>query len=476
MPTLASIQQSKTAHVLAATGTPAAFAWTVSDGRYQVPRHIRFINRKLTDLAAGRIKRLMLFCPPRHGKSELISKHYPPWYLGTFPDRRVMLTSYEATFASTFGRKARDILEQNGHWFGVRVSNKSAAADNWEIEGRNGGMVTAGIGGPLTGKGCNLLIIDDPVKNAEESFSPTIREKHWDWFQSTAYTRIEPDGSVLVMMTRWHPEDLAGKILQEHPEEWEVVSLPALALDDDPMGRAPGEALWPSRWPRDKLLKTQSNLDTYWWNSLYMQQPSRHGRFEWPDEYFGDDIWCHDWPQRFELRYIAVDPSKGKDSRKGDYSAIVFIGVTDGKVYVDADISRRPVDQIVQNVIAMQGRYHALGIGVESNAFQELISPEISRVAAEQGGMIPLPLYSINNTVNKELRIGRLGPYLSRKELIFRDTPGNRLLVSQLKEFPNGDHDDGPDGLEMAIRLGMELQGQAVANDGMGDNLLTESY
>jgi predicted phage terminase large subunit-like protein len=172
------------------------------------------------------------------------------------------------------------------------------------------------------------------------------------------------------------------------------------------------------------------------------------------------------WPDQFELRYIAVDPSKGKDAKKGDYSAIVFVGVVDGKLWVDSDLARRPVDRLVRDTIEMQRRYGAFGVGVEANTFQELIGPEISRVAAEQGNMIPMPLYMINNTINKELRIGRLGPYLSRKELMFKSTPSNRLLVAQLKEFPNGDHDDGPDALEMAIRLGLELSGQSTEGNG----------
>lgn len=413
----------------------------------------------------------MVFCPPRHGKSELCSKYLPAWYLGTYPDRRVMLVSYEATFAASFGRKARDLLEAHGWWFGVSVSDRSSAADNWEIAKHGGGMVTAGIDGPLTGRGCNLLVIDDPIKNAEQSLSTTIREKHWDWYQSTADTRLEPHGSVLVMMTRWHPDDLAGRILSEQPGEWDVISLPAIAKQDDPLGRQPGEALWPERWPRKDLHKKQQGMDAYWWNALYDQQPSRHGRFEWPDDYFAT-IWAQRWPKQFDMRIIAVDPSKGKEAGKGDYSAIVFVGVVDGLLWVDADIKRRPVDQLVRDLLTWQQRYQALAIGVESNQFQELILPEISRVAAEQRQMMQPPLYAINNTVNKELRVRRLGPYLARGELRVADTPGGRLLVEQLREFPNGQHDDGPDALEMAIRLGIETCGGQVIDDGLGHNLL----
>lgn len=444
----------------------------MSDGRWQFAKHLQLINRKLLALAAGRLQRLMIFCPPRHGKSELCSKYLPAWYLGTFPDRRVMLASYEATFAASWGRKARTLIEEHGRLFNVSVSTSSSAADNWEVAHHGGGMTTAGIGGPLTGRGCHLMVVDDPVKNAEESLSPTVREKHWDWWQSTASTRLEPGASALVMMTRWHPEDLAGRILQEQPGEWEVVNLPALARFDDLLGRSPGEALWEARWPRAVLERTKANVDAYWWNALYDQQPSRHGRFEWPDEYF-EGIWASYWPDSFETRLVAIDPSKGKDSRKGDYSGIAFVGIRDGKLWVDCSLKRRPVTQLVRDAVIFSREHQAHAVGVEINQFQELLEPEIARAASEMGGQ-PLPLYGITNTVAKELRIGRLGPYLARKEIVFRDTADNRLLVSQLKEFPNGDHDDGPDALEMAIRLGIETQGGFVTDDGLGNNLLQQ--
>lgn len=456
---------------LIATGTPAGFAWTVNEGRWKLARHLHLINRKLTDLAAGRIKRLMIFCPPRHGKSELCSKHLPAWYLGTFPDRRVMLASYSAEFASDWGLKARRLIEEHGHLFGVRVSSDSAAKSNWTIDRHGGGMVTAGIGGPFTGRGCNLMVIDDPIKNNEDALSPTIRDKHWDWWLSTASTRLEPSGSVLLMMTRWHPDDLAGRLLKEHSAEWEVLSLPALAGHDDPLHRQPGEALWPQQWPTHDLERIKLNQTAYWWRAMYQQQPGRHEKFEWPDEYF-NGIWCSYWPDHFDARLVAVDPSKGKDARKGDYSAIVFCGIADGKLWVDSSIERRPVTKLVRDVAEFSRRSAALAVGVEINQFQELLEPEIARTAAEMGGP-PLPLYGITNTVNKHLRIGRLGPYLARKEIMFRDTPDNRLLVEMLKEFPNGDHDDGPDALEMAIRLGIELHGGTV-DDGIGSNLLQQ--
>ena len=150
----------------------------VTDSRWQRAHHLAVLDRKLVSVAAGEIKRLLVMMPPRHGKSSLCSQYFPAWYLGTFPDRQIMLASYEADFASSCGRKARDVLEEHGPTiFGVSVRQASSAANRWEIAGQGGVMLTAGVGGPITGKGANVLIIDDPVKNDQEANSKTYRER-----------------------------------------------------------------------------------------------------------------------------------------------------------------------------------------------------------------------------------------------------------------------------------------------------------
>ncbi len=167
-----------------------------------MPGHLALLTDRLCQLARGDIKRLMVFMPPRHGKSFLCSQYFPAWYIGAFRGR-VILTSYEATFAASWGRLARNVLTEWGpSVFGVRVAQDSSAADHWELEGaegQRGVMHTAGVGGAITGRGASLLIIDDPVKNMEEAQSPTYRDKAWQWYTSTAYTRLEPDGRVLII-------------------------------------------------------------------------------------------------------------------------------------------------------------------------------------------------------------------------------------------------------------------------------------
>jgi len=200
---------------LLSMSTPAAWAKTVSRGGWQAADHLMEVNRQIMAMLHSRTgaRVLLIEAPPRHGKSEFISKYFPAWYLGMYPENRVMLTSYEANFARSWGRKARNVLDEFGKdWFNVTVSTEQKSAVDWETN-HGGGMVTAGVGGALTGRGANLLIIDDPIKNAEEAISETIRDKQWDWWQSTASTRLEPGGIVVVMATRWHKDDLIGKLL-----------------------------------------------------------------------------------------------------------------------------------------------------------------------------------------------------------------------------------------------------------------------
>lgn len=446
-----------------ARATPGGLARLASRQRWTSPRHLTLLNRKLLEVNSGVTRRLMIAMPPRHGKSMFTSHYFPAWFLGTNPDKRVILASYEARFASSWGSKARDVLNEYGREiFGIQVRNDRSAADDWDIAHHTGGMVTAGVGGPITGRGADLLIIDDPVKNAEESRSPVIREKIWDWYKSTAFTRLEPGGSVVLIMTRWHADDLAGRLLGESPDfdpiPWQVLKLPAIATeDDDLIGRKFGEALWPERYTVDDLKAHQS--DPYWWAALYQQDPTSEGGVEWPPEYFDHAaLWFDDWPEesQFTVKTMALDPSKGSDSKAGDYAAFILYGRTgDGLEWVEADLRRMDAEQLVHQGIEHLKRFRPDGFGVESNAFQFLFAPLFKAHAAKE--RIALPMYLMNNHIKKPVRIRRLTEPLQKRVLRFRNTPGTRLLVQQLREWPLGSFDDGPDAAEQARRLAIEL-------------------
>lgn len=217
--------------------SPAEFAVLASGGRWQLAPHLALLNRFLLDLAGGAVTRLLVTMPPRHGKSMFTSQYFPAWYLGTFPDDRVILASYEADFAAEWGGKVRDLMGEYGpSLFGLDVNPATTASARWDLKGHLGGMKTAGVGGPITGKGADLLVIDDPIKNSEEAGSEVRRGAIWDWYRSTARTRLEPGGRVLLIQTRWHCDDLAGRILEsaaESGEPWVVLKVPALSDGPD---------------------------------------------------------------------------------------------------------------------------------------------------------------------------------------------------------------------------------------------------
>lgn len=240
------------------------------------------IAETLERVVAGEIKRLMVFAPPRSGKSELVSRHFPAYYLTLFPDRFAAIASYSAELAYDLSRAAR-----RNYTSSATLSSEAAAVKHWET-GKGGGLWAAGVGGAATGKGASLLVCDDPLKNAEEASSQVIRDRHRDWWRSVWYTRLEPGAALILMMTRWHLDDLAGWLLKEEageePERWTILSLPSIAEEKRPEfpasctvlpdWRKPGEPLVPERYPIEKLNQIRARIGTYFFESLHQQRPS----------------------------------------------------------------------------------------------------------------------------------------------------------------------------------------------------------
>jgi len=194
--------------------SPVAFAVTHSRGQFQRYRHIEVMERAILE-TIERGGRLIISASVRHGKSELVSKWLPAWFIGTNPDKRVILAGHEADFAARWGRAARDILTEHGHEFGVQVSRRSTSMSRWDIAGRSGGMLTVGVGGSPIGWGADLMVIDDPIKSYADAMSPLVRQRVADWWSGTMASRVEPGGAVILVMARWHMDDLAGRLLAE---------------------------------------------------------------------------------------------------------------------------------------------------------------------------------------------------------------------------------------------------------------------
>src|SRR3990167_447055 len=225
---------------------------TSMDPSYTTPRHIKAIAEQLEKIERGETTRLIITMPPQRGKSRTVSEMFPAWLLGRNPKRRIVLASYGADLANRNSRAARDLLtDDRWPWPNVQLDYQTRSVSHWQT--RDGGYVHAvGVGGPLTGFSSDYLIIDDPFKDDKDSDSPSIRESRWIWFQQVALPRLSPGASVIVFQTRWHPDDMVGRILDSRgARRWTVINFPEIAEENDPLGRAVGDLLWPERFTKD---------------------------------------------------------------------------------------------------------------------------------------------------------------------------------------------------------------------------------
>ena len=265
--------------------SPAGFAMYASKGLWKPAKHLAYLNNLLIKAANREIRRIIVTMPPRHGKSELISKYLPTWVVGALQER-VIVVSHEHKFARSWGQAALELYQEYGaEVFGSPLSSKNASWEQWAST--DGGiMYTRGVGGQLTGLGCNWLILDDIVKNSEEAQSNAFKDSIWDWYRSTARTRLQPGGVIIMMMTRWDEQDLIGQVLEQDSSLWTIVDFPSIAKEHDILGRRPGDPLWPEGgWNLEALLEAKAELGDDWFNSMYQCEPVRPGgnriKHEW---------------------------------------------------------------------------------------------------------------------------------------------------------------------------------------------------
>jgi predicted phage terminase large subunit-like protein len=437
---------------LAWLATPAAFAHQLSGGKWQRARHLDLLSRWLAEAAFGQRKRIVVAMPPRYGKSETTSHWFPAWYLNLFPDRRVILASYEADFAAHWGRKVRNTIAANTGVLRVRLAEDSTAANRWETT-VGGGMTTAGVGGPLMGKGAHLLLVDDPIKNAEEAASQTYRDRTWAWWTSTAYTRLEPDGIAIVIMTRWHQDDLVGRLLQEQEadgEQWDVLSLPALAEEEDSLGRAVDEPLWPGRFNRRALDRIQAAVGSYVWTSLYQQRPSpaEGGMFK--------RHWWRYWrvlPGRFDEVIQSWDFAF-KETRASDFVVGQVWGRRGAEKYLlDQVRARMDFTSSLAAVRNLSARWpRAMAKLVEGKANGPAV---IAALQKEIPGLIEVEPHG-----SKESRAAAVTPQIEAGNVYLPEpaqAPWVHEYVEEHAAFPNGAHDDQVDATSQALaRFGLQ--------------------
>lgn len=438
---------------------------------YQVNWHHRLLANKLQDLEAGRIRRLIVCMPPQHGKSELVCRRFPAWVLGRNPVTRIIACTHTATLAEAHSRDVQRIMESSDYrevFAGVILPGRESRLpgrfkrtdDYWELA-QGGYFRAAGVGGAITGLRFDLGIIDDPVKSREEAESPVYRQRIWEWFTSDFFTRRARDARIVVCMTRWHRDDLVGRLLKQaeaEGEAWELVELPALCREErkhpqDP--RSPGQSLWPGFLDEEALEKTRRQ-DLRAFAALYQQDPAEAAGTEWPASYFGDWLWLEEerWPPPVDYWVMAIDPSRGRADLPGDDTAIVVLGAVRDRalLYVDADIEPRTPEETIRRALQIYDQYRPRWLIVESNQYHGFLERQMERESIERFG-VRVSVWPIRNTEPKVMRIRRIGPYLANRELRFRKTEGCRKLVDELQDFPLAEHDDGPDALEMALRM-----------------------
>ncbi len=319
------------------------FCERASEGAWQRARHLELLCNKLEAVERGEIKRLCVLMPPRSGKSEVVSRHFPAWYLGRNPDKEMIFASYNDTLARDMSRDARRIFRDTASkLWGLSLSGESKAVESWQIEGHRGKFQSSGIGGAITGRGAHVAVIDDPEKNLDEAESPTYQRHKWDWYRSTLRTRLAPGGAIVIVATRWAKKDLIGKILDEAEkggERWDVVRLPAIAEEDDLLGRVPGEPLWPERFPLSELEAIKRSLGGRLWNGLYQQDPEEdvEGAL-WKRESMIDAYRVDEHPPLLRV-VVGVDPS-GSGRASSDEVGIGVAGLgRDRHGYVLRDLS-----------------------------------------------------------------------------------------------------------------------------------------
>jgi len=424
------------------------------------------------DVMAGKQPRLLIQAPPRSGKSELFSRRFPAWAFGKNPDLQMIAASYSADLSSRMNRDVQRIIDSQEYSdifpdTSFSANSQASPSSNknirnseiFEIAGRKGAYRSAGVGGGITGMGADIAIIDDPVKDAKEANSQTVRDSVWDWYTSTFYTRLSPKSGILLGMTRWHEDDLAGRLLEEAKkggDQWRVVSFPAIAEEDEEY-RNEGDALHPERYNLEHLSKIKKAVGTQTWNALYQQRPSSKG----------GDIIKGAWFKRYSVlprmkRIIITADTAQKTKQHNDYSVLFVAGVGhDGGVYVlDLIRGKWEAPELEQKVSDVWNKYKSLGVHkvyVEDKSSGTSLIQNIQRKQR-------IPIEGVQVDTDKYTRVLGVQGYIESGYIYLpNDAEWIEDFIKECEAFTATDshkHDDQVDAMVMAIT---ELMGGGVS-------------
>ena len=423
---------------------------------YETALHHRMIAQHLEKVERGEITRLIIEAPPRHGKSELCSKRFPAWFIGRNPEKQIICASYSGDLASGFGRDVRNIVDSQRYralFPSVSLAADSQAASRWHTE-HGGVYVSSGVGGTIGGRGADLFVIDDPIRGREEADSETIRDKLWDWYRSVVYTRqMFDDPRIVVMTTRWHEDDLVGRLLSladDGGDQWTRLQLPAIKQHDNRL-----YALWPEKFPLDRLEQIKTNVGPREWRALYQQEPT-------PDEgAFFQKGWFRpyhraDAPSRERLAIFgSSDWALTADG--GDYTVHCVFGVDNENDVWLLDWYRGQVEALegMEQWLLMVARWEPLRWFDESISITKAVGSLRQRMKSEHGINVTEELIVPSHDKATRARSIQARAQQGAVHIPFYE-PWSSDLLGELLSFPTGKNDDQVDTLSL-IGQGLDL-------------------
>ena len=427
---------------------------------YEVNWHHKYLARKIEKFVRREIKNLMVFMPPRLGKSELVSRRLPAFILGVKPDSKIIATSYGAELASMMNRDVQRIIDDKNylkifpHTTLSGDNVRSVAQGTWlrnsdifEVVGHKGVYRSAGVGGGITGMGGDFIMIDDPIKNAKEADSETYRQMVWGWYRTTLFTRREKGCGMCLVMTRWHEDDLAGRLLAENPDDWEVVDFPMIRenMDNPEDPRELGGALWPNKYSLEECAIIKRTSGSRSWNALYQQNPSS------TEGALIKRIWMTKFWKAMPSKFDKIIQSWDMSFKGGDDNDWVV-----GQVWGRRGAEKYLLDQVrfkggyVETIAAVRAlsAKHPKAIAklIEAKANGQAVIDSLSK---ELTG-----IKAVNPDVSKIARVNAVSPEFEAGNIILPDpsiAPWIGDYIEELVSFPTAKNDDQVDGTTQAL-------------------------
>ena len=410
-------------------------------------KHHKTYAEKLQNVADGKSTRLIVNMPPRHTKSEFASYLFPSWLMGRKPTSKIIQATHTSELAVGFGRKVKNLIDSpefSDIFPGVSLATDAKASGRWSTN-KGGEYYAVGVGGALAGRGADLLIIDDPVSE-QDALSPSALDNIYEWYTSGPRQRLQPGGSIIIVMTRWSVRDLTAKVLKKQAEggadQWEVVEFPAIFPETD-------NVLWPEYWKKEELEAVRSSIPIGKWNAQYLQNPTAEEGAIIKREWW--NIWENDDPPHVSYIIQSYDTAYSK-SERADYSAITTWGIftpVDGEseaiILLDAQRGRWDFPELKEVAHQLYNEYDPDMILIEQKATGMPLTHELRRMG------IPVTPFTPSRGADKFTRMNSCAPVFESGMVWRPDTRFADEVVEECAAFPNGENDDLADSMTQAI-------------------------